>query len=160
MADELLQNILLPPSAINILAETTDTKTYEDTTKSLVTQILEGVQKFINSDFFIAWAIILVSSFVYAVCCGLRGSFFIMLSELFNCKALFSSFVLFGVYTWSDYMPGAFNIFSKKITFIPHRYNNDNNNRSHTGKQPHQYNNNQFENFSNKRPYRRKLEIY
>ena len=66
----------------------------------------------------------------------------------------FSLFVLFSVYTCSDYMPEAFNIFSKKNTFIPHRYNNDNK-HLHAGKQPHQ-----FENFSNKRPYRRKLEIY
>ena len=161
MADESLQNIILPSSVNNILAETTNTKTYKNTTESLVTQIHDKAHGFINSECFIAWVIILISSFVYVVCCGYRGDLVKMLTELFNGKILFSLFILSGVYTLSDYMPDALYLCSKKTTFIQHQYNNDNNRKSCTDfSNKQQYNNNQFEKFNNKRQYRRKLEIY
>jgi hypothetical protein len=116
------------------------------TTKSFITKMLEGAQSIINSNHFIIWVVILFSSFLYDVFNGLRGSFPEMLSKLLNGNMLFSLFVLSGIYAWSDYMPDSLNISSKKITFIPYRYNN-NNSRSREG-------------FINKPSPRRKLEVY
>ena len=159
MEEESLQNKILPPNVSDIsnkldseFADAANAKILADkslgTTKSFFTKMHQGAQGFINSDHFIVWVVILVSSFLYAVFTGLRGNFSEMLSKLLNGEMLFSLFVLSGIYAWSDYMPDSLNVSSKKITFIPYRYNNNNSRyRSHEG-------------FIDKPSPRRKLEVY
>jgi hypothetical protein len=155
MASGSLQEKILPAGVINTINEEANDLEEADVTnaaKSLITKTLDGAKDFINSNHFIVWVIILISTFMYNIFTGLRGNLTEMFFELFNNEMLFSLFVISNIYAWSDYMPNVLKLSSKKIMFIPYR-NNRNSREQFSNIQPNQR-------FGNKQPYRRKLEIY
>lgn len=151
---ETLQEKILPPDVADISNDLTDDVARNaaiganvladeslNATKTLTTKILDGAQNFINSEHFIIWIVILISSFLYTLAVyGVNKKE--LLSDLLSGEMLFSLFVLSVIYGWPEYMPNVLKFSSKKITFVP-------------------YNINSFrERFTHKRNSRKNVEIY